>query len=419
MDETQEQILAEGRHYVTETFTHKVNPEFVFHSLDHTEAVAEACSQMADYYQLSNEDRFVLMLSAWFHDTGYSAGKTEGHEEISAQIATQFLQQHKISDIIQQRVSSCIRATHMPQSPISQVEKILCDADLAHLASPDYKAMSQLLRQERESLLGHKISKKEWRKGNIKFLLEHTYFTDYGQQILEPKKQENLSSLSKKKDEKNEVEKADQAFPYVSVVDTRNEKSIQKSAERGIQTMFRITSSNHLRLSSMSDNKAHIMISVNSIIISIVISVLFGKFSVSTSSREFIFPACILLMICLASMTFSILATRPSVSGGKFTEEDIRNKKTNLLFFGNFYRMELEDYQRAMNQMMKDGEYLYDSMIKDVYYLGIVLAKKYKYLRISYTIFMWGLIVAVLAFAVTAFIVAGHSTTTAVPTIDY
>jgi hypothetical protein len=81
--------------------------------------------------------------------------------------------------------------------------------------------------------------------------------------------------------------------------------------------------------------------------------------------------------------------------------------------------MELEDYQRAMNQMMKDGEYLYDSMIKDVYFLGIVLAKKYKYLRVSYTIFMWGLIIAVLAFAITAFIVAGHSTTTAVPTIDY
>jgi hypothetical protein len=119
-------------------------------------------------------------------------------------------------------------------------------------------------------------------------------------------------------------------------------------------------------------------------------------------------------------MTFSILATRPSVSGGRFTEEDIRNKKTNLLFFGNFYKMELEDYQRAMNQMMKDGEYLYNSMIKDVYFLGIVLAKKYRHLRISYTIFMWGLIIAVVAFAVTAFIVAGHTTTaTTVPTIDY
>jgi predicted metal-dependent HD superfamily phosphohydrolase len=417
MNEAQEQILADARHHVTDIFTQKVRPEFVFHSLDHTEAVAEACSKMADYYQLSDEDRYVLMLAAWFHDTGYSAGKAEEHEEISAQIATDFLKQHSVDDTIQQRVSSCIRATHMPQSPISQTEKILCDADLLHLSTEDFKAMSQLLKQERENLLGQKISKKEWRRGNIKFLQEHKYFTEYGQQYLEPKMQENLIALTKKKNDKDDIEEATSAFPYVSDVNKQDEKNLQKSAERGIQTMFRLTSSNHLRLSSMSDNKAHIMISVNSIIISIIISVLFGKLA---TNREYIIPACVLLAVCLGSMTFSILATRPSVSGGRFTEEDIRNKKTNLLFFGNFYKMELEDYQRAMNQMMKDGEYLYNSMIKDVYFLGIVLAKKYRHLRISYTIFMWGLIIAVVAFAVTAFIVAGHTTTaTTVPTIDY
>lgn len=416
MNEAQEQILADARHYVTDMFTQKVRPEFVFHSLDHTEAVAEACSQMADYYQLSDEDRFVLLLSAWFHDTGYSAGKVEGHEEISAQIATDFLKQHNVDETIQQRVSSCIRATHMPQSPISQTEKILCDADLLHLSTEDFKAMNQLLKQERENLLEQKIPKKEWRKGNIKFLQEHKYFTEYGQQYLEPGKQQNLIALTKKKDDKDDIRESTSAFPYISDVNKQDEKNLQKSAERGIQTMFRLTSSNHLRLSSMSDNKAHIMISVNSIIISIVISVLFGKLA---TNQEYIIPACVLLGVCLGSMTFSILATRPSVSGGRFTEEDIRNKKTNLLFFGNFYKMELEDYQRAMNQMMKDGEYLYNSMIKDVYFLGIVLAKKYKYLRISYTIFMWGLIIAVVAFAVTAFIVAGHTTTSTVPTIDY
>jgi predicted metal-dependent HD superfamily phosphohydrolase len=416
MNEAQEQILSDARHYVTDIFTKKVRPDFVFHSLDHTEAVAEACSQMADYYQLNDEDRFVLMLSAWFHDTGYSSGKVEGHEEISAQIATEFLQQHNVGDIIQQRVNSSIRATHMPQSPISQTEKILCDADLLHLSTGDFKAMNQLLKQERENLLGQKISKKEWRKGNIKFLQEHKYFTEYGQQYLETKKQENLITLTKKKNDKDDPEDTGSAFPYVSDINKKDEKNLQKSTERGIQTMFRLTSSNHLRLSSMSDNKAHIMISVNSIIISIIISVLFGKLA---ANREYIVPACILLAVCLASMTFSILATRPSVSGGRFTEEDIRNKKANLLFFGNFYKMEVEDYQRAMNQMMKDGDYLYNSMIKDVYFLGIVLAKKYKYLRVSYTIFMWGLIIAVVAFSVTAFIVAGHTTTSTVPTIDY
>lgn len=416
MNEAQERILADARHYTTDIFKQKVKPEFVFHSLDHTEAVAEAASQMADYYQLNDEDRFVLMLSAWFHDTGYSAGRVEGHEEISVQIATQFLQQHGVADAVQQRVTSCIRATQMPQSPVSQIEKILCDADLWHLSTEDFKAMNQLLKQERENLLQQKISKKEWRKGNIKFLQEHKYFTDYGQQYLEPRKLDNLVGLTKKKDDKEDTEVPEKAFPYISDVNKKDEKNLQKSAERGIQTMFRLTSSNHLRLSSMSDSKAHILISVNSIIISIVISVLFGKLA---TNREYIVPACILLAVCLGSMTFSILATRPSVSGGRFTEEDIRNKKTNLLFFGNFYRMQVEDYQHAMNQMMKDGEYMYNSMIKDIYFLGIVLAKKYKYLRISYTIFMWGLIIAVLAFAVTAFVVASHTTATPVPTIDY
>jgi predicted metal-dependent HD superfamily phosphohydrolase len=416
MNEVQERVLADARRYVSDTFSEKIKPEFVFHNIEHTEAVAEAASQMADYYQLNDEDRFVLMLSAWFHDTGYSAGKVEGHEEVSVQIATQFMQQHGVSDAVQQRVTSCIRATHMPQSPISQVEKILCDADLLHLSTEDFKAMNQLLKQERENLLGHKISKKEWRKGNIKFLQEHKYFTEYGVQNLEPGKQTNLLALTKKKDDKEDKEEPEKAFPYISDFSKQDEKTIQKSAERGVQTMFRLTSGNHLRLSSMSDNKSHIMISVNSIIISIIISVLFGRLA---SNREYIVPACILLAVCLASMTFAILATRPSVSGGRFTEEDIRNKKTNLLFFGNFYRMELEDYQRAMNQMMKDGDYLYNSMIKDIYFLGVVLAKKYKYLRIAYTIFMWGLIIAVLAFAVTAFIASGNTTTTAVPTIDY
>jgi len=167
----------------------------------------------------------------------------------------------------------------------------------------------------------------------------------------------------------------------------------------------------------MSDNKSHIMISVNSIIISIVISVLFGKLAYY---REYIIPACLLLAVCLASMTFSILATRPSVSGGRFTEDDIRNKKTNLLFFGNFFRMQLDDYQWAMNQLMKDGDYLYNSMIKDVYFLGVVLAKKYRFLRISHTIFMLGLIVAVIAFAIAAVVTqGGAAAATSVPTIDY
>ena len=153
----------------------------------------------------------------------------------------------------------------------------------------------------------------------------------------------------------------------------------------------------------MADSKANIMISVNTIVLSIMVSVLLGKLQFYP---EFIIPTIILVVVCLGAVVFAILATRPNISGGTFTREDIQNKQINLLFFGNFYNMELPDYDWAMKEMMKDKEYLYGSMIKDIYFLGVVLARKYKLLRISYSIFMYGLIAAIIAFGLT-FIFAG------------
>ena len=408
MNESNEQLLSAARNYVTDIFTHKLKPEFVFHNLEHTEDVVEASSYMADHYKLNDEDRLVLMISAWFHDTGYSKGEAIGHEEESVKIATEFLHQHSVDPMVIQRVSSAIQATHMPQSPIGPVEKILCDADLYHLATENFKPRNLLLKQEQEYLLKHKIPKKDWRKNNINFLEGHKYFTEYGQEFLEPKKLENLNALTKKKKNNKDVEEPPEpvAFPYVPTTNSEKDEKIQKETERGVQTVFRTTSHNHMELSSMADNKSHIMISVNSIIISVTLSVLVARISFYP---HFIAPASILLATCLISITFSILATRPSVTAGKFTEDDIRNKKTNLLFFGNFHRMQLEDYQWGMNQMMKDREYLYNTMMMDIYFLGVVLARKYRYLRISYTIFMWGIILSVVAFGLAALLTNGGS----------
>src|SRR5579875_1099859 len=138
MTETHKHLLALAREYVTNIFTHNVKPEFVFHNLEHTEDVVEACSKMADHYELNEEDRLVLLLAAWFHDTGYSQGTAAGHEEESIRHATQFLTQNDADAALIQRVSSCIAATRMPQSPVNLVEKILFDADLFHLATDDF-----------------------------------------------------------------------------------------------------------------------------------------------------------------------------------------------------------------------------------------------------------------------------------------
>lgn len=401
-------LLQETERFVTHFFATRVKPEFLFHNIDHTNDVVKASTTLANYYQLPENDRLVLLLSAWFHDTGYSSGNARWHETVSKEIAIDFLQQHQVDAAVIEQVGNAIMATQWPQCPVTLTEQILCDADLFHLGNDQFDEKNKLLRKELNMLFDKKLSKKEWRQKNIFFLQQHRYFTDYARKNLQPVKERHLAALLEKAPEE-QVDTAEQAIkniPPKPVEATTSHPEHHKTAkvkvkgertERGISTMFRIMSQNHVNLSQMADSKANIMISVNTIVMSIMVSVLLGKLQFYP---EFTWPTIILLVVCLGAVVFAILATRPNITKGTFTEEDIKNKKINLLFFGNFYNMSLHEYDWAMKEMMKDNEYLNSSMIKDIYFLGVVLARKYKFLRISYNIFMFGLIGAILAFAI-------------------
>lgn len=176
-------------------------------------------------------------------------------------------------------------------------------------------------------------------------------------------------------------------------------KAKTQTPERGIETMFRVVAHNHMELSAMADNKSNIMISINALIISIVLSTLVSKLD---DNAYLIIPTLVLLLVCLTTIIMATLATRPKITTGTFTPDDVRNRRANLLFFGNFYNMKLQDYHDGVMAMMSDRQYLYGSLISDTYYLGLVLARKYRFLRIAYTIFMYGLIVAVLSFGIAA-----------------
>ncbi len=411
MTEADQLLLLQVRQYVVNIFNTKVNSAFIFHNLDHTREVVKACEMLADYYKIANEDRVALLIAAWFHDTGYSSGNPKDHEIISQKICSEFLE-GKATPAFIEKTNRCIDSTRVPQSPVSQIEMILCDADLFHLGTDSFEERNKLLRKEINKLKETKISKKDWHKINLRFLQQHQYFTSYGREKLEPIKQRFIQDIIRKSHEEDNQETPTiieaapvktkttekKPAPEKNVPEPDSEKLRKDNkVERSISTMFRIISDNHVSLSQMADSKANIMISVNTIVMSILVSVLLGKLQFYP---EYILPTIILLSVCLSAVVFSILATRPNVSRGTFTREDIMNKKVNLLFFGNFYNMELPDYDWAMKEMMSDREYLNSSMIKDIYFLGVVLAKKYKYLRISYNIFMFGLIVSILAFAI-------------------
>lgn len=384
--------------YVTQLFAEQATPGLVYHSLLHTQEVVQTVDEFARHYQLNDEQYLTVIAAGWFHDVGYLQTTPALHEEKSAELAATFLAENAVSSAFITRVEQCILATRVPQSPGDLLEQILCDADLFHLGSPDFKEKTKLLRQELENLQGQSISGSEWRKKNISFLKGHHYFTEYARTRQSQGQIDNLRRLEDKQAEKSP--ESVQPSPLKPVAEeTRPAKSEKKAKElrpeRGIETMFRTTSTNHLRLSEIADSKANIMISVNSIMISVLVSVLSHRLE---ENPHLIPPTAIFLLTSLLTIIFAILATRPNVTQGTFSKEDIQQQKANLLFFGNFYNMSLEDYEQGINTMMSDSQFLYGSMTRDIYYLGVVLGRKYKLLRITYNIFMFGFIISVLSF---------------------
>ena len=185
----------------------------------------------------------------------------------------------------------------------------------------------------------------------------------------------------------------------------KDEKVKKEQPDKGIETMFRVSSSNHQRLSDMADNKANIMITVNAIILSAVISLLVRRLE---DQPYLTIPTIMLITISLVAMVFSILSTRPNIPPGTFSSQDIDEQKVNLLFFGNFYKMNLPEYKAAMLKIMDDRDMLYGNLIMDGYAQGVVLGKKYRLLRLAYNIFMFGLIASVIAFFVAALLNVKH-----------
>jgi len=384
-----------AREFVEKFIADKIDNNYCYHNLEHTIEVVEAVKEVGEKSELNEEDMEITLTAAWLHDIGYQNG-CKNHEQESIKLARKMLIEYNFPLEKIEKVIGCIEATKIPQKPKNVIEKVICDADMYHLSTDQFFQRSELLKNELNGTSETAISDEEWLQRNIEFMKNHSYFTNYAQLVLTPRKEKNLKKLKKKSKKTGIDEKYLQKLEK-ELLKLRNkvENDKLRTPTRGIETMFRITSKNHLTLSGMADNKANIMISVNAIILSVLVSVLFRKLE---DSPNLLIPGLILTFVCLTTIVFAILATRPNVSSGTFTEDDIHKKRTNLLFFGNFHNMKLDNYLWGMREMMKDSNYLYGSLIKDIYFLGIVLGKKYQMLRTSYTIFMFGFILAVISF---------------------
>lgn len=173
----------------------------------------------------------------------------------------------------------------------------------------------------------------------------------------------------------------------------KTKEKLEKFDSRGVQTLFRTLSRNHYNLLRMVDNKARIVLTVNSIITSLLIGIqILNVESVDVKEN---YGIRILVIGGLLSMVMALLSMLPHRYLGKsFRASNYKG----TLYAANFSKQSLEEFKKEFQRIMVNGQSLYDEMINDLYFLGKIIAKKQRLLMLSVVIFLIGLTAAIIYF---------------------
>ncbi len=383
---THEQALLEAAQtHVLRVWNERHNPRLVYHSYAQAAAVAEYVSLLGAEERAPADAVEVAMLAAWFFNIGYLENPASPANASSIRAEFFLIQQRCAPDLIR-RVRQCIAAAYGAPPPSTTEGMLLRDA----LALADWgngaAERQALLRLERELMEQKVFTDAEWEQDVAARRREVRFFTSYAKRHYEP-------ALALQNTRSAAHEPATEKPPKRERRVERFERLARRPLRSSIQTYFRANYANHIRLSAIADNKAHIMISVNSILLSVAISLLTYQ-TLTNRNPLYVLPIIMFLVTSLASLTFAVLSSRPRVT----SIPPAPGQMPSPVFFGNFVHLTLDQYEEATDAMLRDGRLLFGNMTRDLYHLGQVLDRKYRLLTYSYTVFLMGFVATVGAF---------------------
>jgi len=414
-------ILETTEIYATQVVNQNFSERLVYHDIHQLYSVVSAVEEIGKAENLSEEELEITLMAAWLANLGlervYDRSEQDSYlsffkqcKKHSIAIADKFLSKQDYPENKKKQVLDTISGAFPGSDYNTKAKKVLADATTSDFGKAGAKTKVKKLYDE--SILTGAIEKDkiEWFESMIAYLRAHTYLTDYGKKHFGPKKLNLIAKLGK--EQKGIQKTQDQLISKELNISDGELKKLKKSLsslkgrdDRGIQTMFRTVSKNHYTLTQMVDRKANIMISINAILLSLIIGRLLAMDERICIHNT---PLLLMLVASLASIFFAVFAIRPVRTHGSFTEDEVRNKQGNLLYFGNFHEMNFRDYHWGMLQMMNDSEHMYTTMIRDLYFLGKKLNDKSKFIRKSLNIFIFGFAISVLAFFVLTPLVGSH-----------
>jgi predicted metal-dependent HD superfamily phosphohydrolase len=385
------QLVKDTKKYVVDLLKEGLTSDHLYHNVEHTLTAQEAVLVLADKYHLPEDEAEVLALAALFHDTGFT--KTyDGHEDESIEFATAYLKGVKYPEENIEKVISCIEVTKIGIQPQNLLQKIIKDADFNNFGEQSYHQKGDALRHEWEVFRNLKMNDDEWLENNFRFWSNHKFYTGEAQVLFGKAKKNHLKKLAKTVDKLKQNKEEKTTIPSIL------------EGNKSAQMMFKTTLRNHIDLTSIADNKANMMLSISALIITIAMPLLAGNLK---GNPFLLWPTACLMLTSILSIIYATLATRPVKTPGITDLNKIPKGETNLFFYGNFYKMTLDDYKKGIREVSGDDNILDNSVVMDLFFLGKALGQKFQLLRRCYSVFMIGMTITVIAFAVSFIIVGG------------
>jgi predicted metal-dependent HD superfamily phosphohydrolase len=172
--------------------------DLTYHGTHHTLDVLDVCNAYIERGSIEERDALLLRTGVLFHDFGFTRS-FDDHERNGAILAEKVLPDFGYGQEEIKTVEGLIMATKIPQKPETELEKIICDADLDYLGRDDYYPISNTLFQELKSL-GKIKTEEEWNALQIGFLEAHNYHTTFAIENRQPEKEKRIAELKAKYD---------------------------------------------------------------------------------------------------------------------------------------------------------------------------------------------------------------------------
>ena len=383
--------LQQAKQFCLESLNAEKKPGLVLHNFIFAQHLYDHIERTRLNLNLAPHRAISAKIAAWMYVLGFQDNYTE--PEIGAlEQAKRFSAHVQLSQELADKVNYCLYCTSAPYTdPVAEEARLFLDALNSFCWIEDFDNYVKLLKVEQKMISGEIISNLQFDEKLLQNLLSIRFFHPHSNVIYQALLNQKISDYTEKVEKGRVKEETLQNSGQFAQI----EKKIPNS---GIQTFYRTNYRNHINLSAIADNKANIMISVNAILISVILSIVSYK-NLAEENPMILMPVIIFLVTGLSSLVFAVLSARPKVTRQAEDASPDEIKK-NIVFFGSFTRLKPETFEKALDEVFRDSSLLYGNMSRDLYNLGKVLDKKYKYLTVSYNLFMLGFIFTVLTFII-------------------